>query len=235
MLKDVIYAPDMAFTLISISRLDDAKCSVSFHKGMCTIKNPAGRTMATIPRSDGLYRVLTAKKPIDTDYANVASVKMMISEAHCKLGHIAHVAIKHAISQGHITGIELDPDSKPEFCEPCAKAKSARQPFPKESQTHATKFGERVHWDVWGPASVKSLNGHNYVAARIDDATCENMLYFQEKKSETFESYKQDEALIETQSGNHIKASRCDRGGEFLSKEMIQHQDKKGTSRTHRP
>jgi hypothetical protein len=166
--------------------------------------------MATIARSDGLYQVVTAKKPTDTDHANIASVKMTISEAHCKLGHIAHAAIKHAISQGHITGIELDPDSKLEFCKPCAKAKSARQPFPKESQTHATKFGERVHWDLWGPASVKSLNGHNYVAARIDDATRENMLYFQAKKSETFNSYKKDEALIETQSGNRIKASHCD-------------------------
>jgi hypothetical protein len=56
------------------------------------------------------------------------------------------------------------------------------------------------------------------------------MLYFQAKKSETFNSYKKDEALIETQSGNRIKASRSD-GGEFLSKEMIQHQDEKGTVR----
>jgi hypothetical protein len=156
---------------------------------------------------------------------------MTISEAHRKLGHIAHAAIKHAISQGHITGIELDPDSKLEFCELCTKAKSARQPFLKESQTHATEFGERVHWDLWGPASVKSLSGNYYAAARIDDTTRENMLYFQVKKSETFNSYKKDEALIEMQSGNHIKATRCDRGGEFLSKEMIQRQDEKGTIR----
>ena len=156
---------------------------------------------------------------------------MTISEAHHKLGHIAHTAIKHAISQGHITGIELDPDSKPEFCEPCAKVKSARQPFQKESQTRTTEFGERVHWDLWGPASVKSLSGNYYATARIDDATHENMLYFQVKKSKTFNSYKKDEVLIETQSGNHIKVTRCDRGGEFLSKEMIEHQDEKGTIR----
>ena len=49
LLKDAIYAPDMAFTLISISRLDEAECFVGFHKGMCTIKDPAGHTMATIP------------------------------------------------------------------------------------------------------------------------------------------------------------------------------------------
>ena len=29
--------------------------------------------------------------------------------------------------------------------------------------------------------------------------------------------------------GNHIKASQSDPGGEFLSKEMIKHQDDKGT------
>jgi hypothetical protein len=28
----------MAFTLISIGRLDEANCSVNFRKGMCTIK-----------------------------------------------------------------------------------------------------------------------------------------------------------------------------------------------------
>ena len=131
---------------------------------------------------------------------------MLISEAHRKLGHVAHSAIKHAVSSGFITGIDLETDSKPDFCEACTKAKSACQPFPKESETRAEKFGECVHWDLWGPASVKSLNGHNYVAARIDDATRETKLYFQDKKSQTFQSYKQDEAYIETQTGNCIKS-----------------------------
>jgi hypothetical protein len=229
--KNAIHAPEMAFTLISISRLDKAGYSVTFNQGMCTIKNKGGLVIATIPHSDGLYRVVTPKDSGNRDYANIASEKMTISEAHRKFGHIAHAAIKHAVSNGFVTGIELDGDSKPEFCEACAKAKSARQPFPKESHTRSQKFGERVHWDLWGPASVKSLNGHYYVAARIDDATRETKLYFQEKKSETFGSYKKDEAHIETQSGNRIKVVRSDRGGEFLSNEMTQHQDQKGTVR----
>ena len=56
---------------------------------------------------------------------------MSISEAHRKLGYIAHSAIRHAISNELIAGIELDNDSKPEFCDACAKAKSTHQPFPK--------------------------------------------------------------------------------------------------------
>ena len=81
-------------------------------------------------------------------------VKLTISEAHQKLGHITPSAIKYAITKGHITGIQLYPESKPEFCKVCAKTKAAWQPFPKESETHTTKYGECVHWDLWGPASV---------------------------------------------------------------------------------
>jgi hypothetical protein len=67
------------------------------------------------------------------------------------------------------------------------------------------------------------------MAARIDDATRQTKLYFQVKKSQTFDLYKKDEAYIETQSGNHIKSCQVDKGGEFLSAQMVNHQDSKGT------
>jgi hypothetical protein len=229
--KNAIHAPQMAFTLISISRLDKAGYKVNFEKGMCKIVNPKGQTVATIPHSDGLYRVLGTKPAKSEGYAAAASGKMSISEAHRKLGHLAYGAVSHAISKGYITGIELDTSSKPEFCDACAKAKAARQPFPKESKTRATKYGERVHWDLWGPATVKSLNGNFYVAARIDDATRETKLYFQNKKSQTVDSYKLDEAFIETQTGNRIKVVRSDRGGEFQAQQLINHQNQRGTVR----
>ena len=150
----------------------------------------------------GLYKIIASKPSKDGGYAAAASGKMSIGKAHRKLGHLAYGAISHAVSKGFIARIELDSDLKPEFCEACAKVKAVRQPFPKESKTRAKKYGERVHWDLWGPATVKSLNGHFYVAARIDDATRETKLYFQNKKSETVDSYKLDEAFIETQTGN---------------------------------
>ena len=153
-LKEAIHAPDMAFTLISVGWLDDAECSATFSGGMCTICNLSGHTMATIPCANGLYHVTAPEDPPTVNYASFAMAKLTISEAHRKLGHIAPLAIKYAIAKGHITSIQLDPESKPEFCEACAKAKVAWQPFPKESETRMTKYRERVHWDLWGPASV---------------------------------------------------------------------------------
>ena len=91
--------------------------------------------------------------------------------------------------------------------------------------------GDRVHWDLWGPAAVKSINRNHYLAARIDDATHETKLYFQEKKSQTFESYKKDEAYIETQTGNWIKVVCSDQGGEFLTKKFTDYQDMRSTVR----
>jgi hypothetical protein len=134
------------------------------------------------------------------------------------------------VTTGMITGIEIDPNSNEGFCEACAKAKATCKPFPKESKTRANKYGERVHWDLWGPASVSSLGRNQYAACRTNDQTREVMIYFIAKKSEVFETYKNDEALIETQhDGAKIKLLRSDRGGEFLSDKFKDHLAKRGT------
>ena len=205
--KDAIHSPSMAFTLLSIGKLNTSGHKVTFHKQMCTIQDSKGSTIAKIPHSQGLYKVIMDKKDKPTLQANAATRKMSISEVHHKLRHISSVAIKHAASKGFITEITLDDNSKLEFCDACAKAKSVHKLFPQESDMQAEKYGDHVHWDLWGQ---KSINGNHYLAARIDDTTCETKLYFQEKKSQTFESYKKDEAYIETQTGNWIKVVRSD-------------------------
>jgi hypothetical protein len=231
-LKDAVYAPQMAFTLISIGCLTRAGLSVNFVGNICKIGYPNGRVVGTVPYSAGLYRLVAAiaGEPT-TEQANVAVTRMSLYEAHRKLGHVSYPAVKNMVRTGMVTGIELDPTSKEEFCEACAKAKSATQPYPQESSTRATDYGERVHWDLWGPAAVKSLNGKSYAAARKDDATREVKIDFLAKKSETFDAYLKDEAWILNHGGSPIRYMRCDRGGEFTSKKFDKHLDEKGTQR----
>ena len=125
----------MAFTLLSISKLDKLGHKVVFHKQLYTISNTKGHTIAKIPHSQGLYRVQTPEQPKSSLKANAVVVKMSINEVHRHLGHISSAAIKHAIEKGFLTGIDLDESSKPEFCKACVKVKSARQLFPQESET----------------------------------------------------------------------------------------------------
>ena len=126
------------------------------HSAVCTIHNLSSHTMVTILCANGLCHVTAPEDPPTVNYASIVMVKLTISKAHWKLSHIAPSAIKYVIVNGHITSIQLDPESKPEFCEVCAKAKSAQQPFPKESETCVMKYKECVHWDLWGPASAET-------------------------------------------------------------------------------
>ena len=57
LLKDIVHAPEMAFMLISVSRLNAAKYQVTFKDGQCTIKSPQGCMMVTIPLTNGLYHL----------------------------------------------------------------------------------------------------------------------------------------------------------------------------------
>ena len=82
MFKNAIHTPKMAFTLLSISKLDKADHKVIFHKQMCTIMNPKGHTIAKIPHSQGLYCVLSSPQSPTQLTANSASKKLSISEAH---------------------------------------------------------------------------------------------------------------------------------------------------------
>ena len=166
--------------------------------------------LATIPYTNGLYHITAAGEPLTINYASIVMVKMTISEAHWKLSHITPVAIKYAITKGHITSIQIDPELKTKFCKACSKAKVAQQPFPKELETHASKYRVCVHWDLWGPAAVQSISRNWNVAACIDDMTHETMLYFQVKKSQTIEFCKHNKVPIETQTSNHIKVSHSD-------------------------
>ena len=166
--------------------------------------------MATLPLSNGLYRLATRSSTSSSAHVNTASAKMTIQEAHLKFSHIAHDAIKYTIAKGLIFSVDLDLTSKPEFCNACAKAKPSHQPFPKILNTRAEGYGERVFWDLWGPVTVRSQSGNLYAAARMDDHTREMKLYFLKTKDQTFEAYKRGEAYLETHSGNHIKWMHSD-------------------------
>ena len=135
-------------------------------------------------------------------YVNIAWKPPSLYELHCCLGHIHYGAVRDAIQKGLVDSLQIDPnDTEERFFKACTAGKPTMKPFPKESLTHAKEFEERAHWDLWGPASVSSLRGKSYAAVCKDDATCTVKTYFQAKKSETFSSYKQDEAWILNHGG----------------------------------
>ena len=129
LLKDCVYAPEMAFTLISVSRLAKVTRGVTFNATHAVVTHKQGHVMVRIPKSQGLYRS-SVGRDTGLDHANAAVTKMTLMEAHRKLGHAACAAVKSMVVKGMVTGIQIDSNSTEEFCELCTKAKAARKRSP---------------------------------------------------------------------------------------------------------
>src|SRR5215471_4504867 len=234
-LVNVYYSPQMAYTLISVSQMDEKGHNVHFGNRMCTISTskPNKQTVGRIPLIQGLYRVNVNQSEGSTNLiANTASTKISISDLHRLMGHVNHHDLCKMVHEGQVTGIELDVNSKPEFCPTCVKAKAPRKPFPKLSEKKGiAKYGSKVSADVWGPAQVESLGGNKYSVTYMDLHSHEEKVYFLKRKSETFDTYQNYEAWVKVQRDAHIKIFGCDRGGEFTSEEFNNHLKKAGTVR----
>ena len=74
--KNAVHSPTMAFTLLSISKLNTSGQKVTFYKQMCMIQDPKGNTIARIPHLQGLYKVLMQNKDKNGLHANIAAEKM---------------------------------------------------------------------------------------------------------------------------------------------------------------
>ena len=229
-LMNVYYSPNMAYTLMSVSCVDQAGYSVTIKGGTCIIRSPKSKIIGQIPLSQGLYRI--SKSDLKTYHsANSVSQTLSITELHRKMGHINHEDLRRLIKDGMVTGLNVDLNSKPEFCEACIKAKSDRKPFPKKSNTTYSKYGEKVVADLWGPARVDSLGGNKYYSLFKDLASREERVYFLKTKSEALTTYKKYEAWVSLQRDSRIKVFGCDRGGEFMSKDFSTHLEHMGTIR----
>src|SRR3984893_5036168 len=231
LLKNVIYSPKLAFTLISIGRLDDSGCMAMFGQGHCTIRHSDGRELACVKKTNGLYQLNGTMHKHGPLHANVATQWLSLTEAHRTLGHINVETIKHAIKTGKITGITLNDGSEPEFCDACMQAKPHCQPFPDQAQNRVHHFGDRIHMDLWGPATVESILKSQYTVDFINCATRWTHVAFLRHKNEAFQAYLDFEKWLETQDSVRIKILRSDCGHEFLNDKFSEHLADKGTIR----
>src|SRR5271154_5921341 len=147
------------------------------------------------------------------------------------MGHVNHDDLRKMVRDGMATGIKLDLDLKPEFCDACIKAKATHKSFPKKSETAYQNYGDKIVADTWGPALVESLGHKKYFQLYQDCSSHKERVYFNREKSESFDNYKKYEAWVRVQRNTVIKIFCCDRGGEFRSKAFDEHLEYAGTVR----
>ena len=95
-----------------------------------------------------------------------------LNKLHQKMGDISHTIIKCLVEQKIVLGLELDTKSEPTFYTSCAKARPTRKLILKERVDFISHvLGDKIHLDVWGPATPQSYNGKLYYVSLTDDYT----------------------------------------------------------------
>src|ERR1700678_755548 len=230
LLKDVLYAPKMGLTLISIGKIDTAGFASLFHKGSLQVFSYGKKRqkLAEIPLTNGLYRI-----EHEAEIAAVVNEEVVtIEKLHRLMGHILPEAAKTLVQKDVVKGFKLDETSKMMSCDSCEYGKAHRKAISREREfPRASNIGDEIHSDVWGPSPVKTIAGREYYTTFTDDNSRFSKLYLLRSKDETFHFYKVYEAELLRQNGIHIKKLHSDRGGEYLSKEFSDHLAKSGTKR----
>src|SRR6266571_4246158 len=179
-LTDVLHAPAVGYTLVSLGALDKKGYRASIGGGNLKLFTPGGERVACIPQSaHGLYRTTHLGESAHA----VKTISMM--ELHRRMGHIAPASARALIEKNLVTGIKLDPDLREAQCDACIFARATCKPVPKmRVSPQAQRFGEEVHTDVWGPSPVTSKRGCRYFITFTNDATRYTVTYLLRTKAE---------------------------------------------------
>jgi hypothetical protein len=113
-LDNVLHAPSVGYTLVSLRALDGLGYRITIGGGHLDISSRAGERLARIARTTpGLYRVSHSGE------ASYAVEVVSVMELHRRMGHIAPASARKLVVEGLVTGIALDPNSREEHCEAC--------------------------------------------------------------------------------------------------------------------
>jgi hypothetical protein len=228
LLKDVLYAPDMGLTIISISCVAAARFAALFCANFCHIFDPKQRRIRHIHvTTNGLYCV-DHNEVISA--AGTSTTKLNLDELHWWMGHIAPEATRKLVKDGLVSGIELKGKGDAGLCDSCEYAKSTRKRIRKERiEPRAQNFGDEIHSNVWGPSQTETIRKRKYYMSFTNDSTCYTRVELLWSKDETFEAYQNFEAWVQTQHNAKIKWLHSDCGGKYTSNEFTAHLNSQGT------
>ena len=132
-LRERLYAPSIAFTLISIGRCNDTGYQTEFAHQKCIIKNSACKTLIEAPKLNGLYQV--DQLPVKDQ----AYVCLSAMEIHRKLGHISQKFLRYLLKHGMILGIELASIDNKISSDACIKSKMTCKSKRAEGMNHEVR------------------------------------------------------------------------------------------------
>lgn len=118
-------------------------------------------------------------------------------------------------------GFNVDTSSSLDFdCEACILAKSHVLPFPHTSSSINLVVGDVVVCDIWGAASTRSLQKHDYYITFLDLASRYCRVYFLLTRNQALLAIKHYHTFFVTQKGRSFRIFRVDNARELVLGDM---------------
>ena len=225
-LTSVLYVPDLAYNLFSVSKASEAGMTAVFGDRGCRIKTADGKIIGAANHTGSLYYL----DCISRHEFHVAEIdKHTIEDSwHQRYGHLSENALRKLAKDKLVDGFTYDPSKNLNFCEPCTQGKIHRNKFSNDGGKRSTQILGLIHSDVCGKLSSASLGGAQYFLTFIDDKTRYTWVYFLKSKEQVFDKFLEWKVKVERSSGQKVKILRSDNGGEYISKKFEAHLKKEG-------
>jgi hypothetical protein len=214
-LKKVWFVPELAITLISIRRLNDAGHDVMFAKnGLATVSLGDKPVAHAISSASGfLFNGTIVRHRSQA----VAAVAVPLRTWHARLMHIDSERVRQMASM--VNGMQFASSSTGDagdFCNACAIGKARRQPFrPSESEY---KPMDLLVADLAGaPGDQTGYDGSKYRLVLVDRASRYPLGAHFKRKRDARRYVMEKIVYLETQTGKRLKEFGSDGGGEFIN------------------
>ena len=162
-LHKVLYVPKLAKNLLSVPAMISMCAEVKFRNEECIVSKEGKDYVIGKLVNGTLYTVNTVE--------SARSATDQTAELwHQRLGHLNNNSVDQLAKKEMATGMNCTTSLHAENkCERCVLGKSHRNPFPKQSNSRATRPYEIIHSDVCGPMQIESKGGSKYMVTFTDD------------------------------------------------------------------
>jgi len=221
-LKNVMYAPNLARKLFSLAATMDAGNGGVLSGKTIVVKDSSGGDLIVAERigSGRLFRAGIIE----------ANNEAMIAEndealiLHERMGHvnnrrIAEMAKNNVVERSGQCKIPKDHSSRcATKCQGCQLGKQPKMHLGSRSGPRASGVGEKVHVDICGPTGIAKVSGFQYFVLFKDEFSCFRHVYFVKTKDQVFDCLRRSVAAYKGELKRETKALCSDRGSEFTSK-----------------
>jgi len=149
---------------------------------------------------------------------------------HFRFGHLHFGGLAELVKKEMVRGLPTV-EFETKFCEECVLGKHSRTSLPRTAEYRAKEQLRLIHTDICGPITPEYFSGKRYFISFIDDFSRKTWVYFLKEKSEVFQVFKKFKAMVEKETDMPIKSVRSDRGGEFISSELMKYCEEQGIRR----